>query len=500
MKKKLLIIVLAVSLVLNAVAATVFAMTDGEEIINAILNKNIRMIWNDEEFEPVDPVNNERVYPIVYNDRTYIPARFIAEKAGIVVDWDDDTNTVLFNASGEVQAAREDAVDATSTSTSSHVATAASPAAYAGAPVPAQAENKIASFGGTVQQFEGKIAIITNAIDQNEEEFYSAQMAVAKYGADKVIHRTWQEGSMFADGGMNAILASIAADPEIKAVIINQAIPGTNAAIDALRETRDDVFIVNCTPHENPIDASERSDLMLIRDELGMGYAMPTQAARMGAKVFVHYSFPRHMAHVLLSGCRDILKSECARLGLEFIDATAPDPTSDAGVIGAQRFILEDVPKKIAEYGKDTAFFATNCSMQIPLIKAVVDGGAIYPQPCCPSPLHGFPAALGIEGGVLDMEWVIAETSRIIKDKGVSGRISTWPVPASIAETYTGVEYAIKWINGEVPKEGLDLNVLKECMIEYTGVDVVFTAYQENGVTYDNFQMFLLGYLTYDGL
>ena len=82
---------------------------------------------------------------------------------------------------------------------------------------------------------------------------------------------------------------------------------------------------------------------------------------------------------------------------MKFVDATAPDPTGDAGVPGAQQFILEDVPRKIAEYGKDTNFFSTNCAMQEPLIKASLEGGAIYAQQCCPSPYHGYPGALGIE-------------------------------------------------------------------------------------------------------
>jgi len=126
-----------------------------------------------------------------------------------------------------------------------------------------------------------------------------------------------------------------------------------------------------------------------------MGVSIPKQAAKQGAKVFVHYSFPRHMSIVLLAARRDLMKQTCEEIGIEFVDATAPDPTGDAGLSGAQQFILEDVPKMVEKYGKDTAFFSTNCAMQIPLIKAAYEEGAIYPQPCCPSPYHGFPAALG---------------------------------------------------------------------------------------------------------
>ncbi len=92
----------------------------------------------------------------------------------------------------------------------------------------------------------------------------------------------------------------------------------------------------------------------------------PFRQKKLGAKTFVHYSFPRHMSQVLLSSRRELMKKKCAELGIEFVDATAPDPTGDSGLPGAQQFILEDVPKMVAKYGKDTAFFSTNCAMQIP--------------------------------------------------------------------------------------------------------------------------------------
>ena len=479
MTKKLLIIGLVVSLLVNAVAIAVFAATDVEEVIHAVLNKSIRLTWNGEEFLPIDPVTHDRVYPIVYNGRTYIPARFIAEKAGVLVDWDDDTKTVSFNAKTDVQTIRSGSI-----ATGGFISNTEPP-------------KQSVPFKGPVRQFEGRIAIITNDNTGNDEEYRPAQMAVSKYGEDKVIHTTWPVNFMQEQEQMVKTLLPIAADPTIKALIINQSLPGTTAAVAALRKTRKDIFIVCCTPQENPIDISKLANLILLPDELGTGYTMVEQAAKVGAKVFVHYSFPRHMAQVILSGRREIIKAECARLGIQFVDATAPDPTGEVGVPGAQQFILEDVPNKIAEYGKDTAFFVTNCSMQIPLIKAASDAGAIYPQPCCPSPFHGFPTALGIEGGTFEMDHIIAETSRILKDKGVSGRFSTWPVPANMAEVYAGVEYAIEWINGNVPKEGLDLDALKVCMKEYTGTDVSFTAYKENGVTMNNYQLFLMDYLIY---
>lgn len=327
---------------------------------------------------------------------------------------------------------------------------------------------------------------------------------VSKYGEDKVVHVTWPDNFMAEQEQMVSVVAKIAADKDIKALIINQAVPGTNAAVDKLLETRDDMLIVYATPQENPPDVHERADIIVQPDELGMGYKIPAQAKKLGAKVLVHYSFPRHMSQVLLSGRRDIMIEQCKELDLEFVDATAPDPTGDQGTTGAQMFILEDVPKMVDKYGKDTAFFSTNCSMQVPLIKACVDAGAIYPQPCCPSPYHGFPAALGItvpEDMVGNMQNVIDQTSQILEEKGVLGRFSTWPVPVSMMNTIATTEYAFKWMNGETDGK-LDVPVLEQCMSDYAGMKVELSNYSEkdeddNETVYEKYFLEMMDFLTY---
>lgn len=356
--------------------------------------------------------------------------------------------------------------------------------------------------GPSASAGKGKVAIITNTLSQNEEEYRSAELMVEKYG-DRIVHELWPDNFMAEQEQMVSIVTKIASNPDIKGLIINQAVPGTNAAVDKLLETRDDMFIVYCTPQENPPDVATRANLILQPDELKMGDNIPVQAKKLGAKTIVHYSFPRHMSQVLLSSRRALMKDMSEEIGIEFVDATAPDPTGDQGVTGAQQFILEDVPKMIAKYGKDTAFFSTNCSMQIPLIKATVDGGGIYPQPCCPSPYHGYPGALGIEstGFSADaMQNVIDETTRILDEKGVLGRFSTWPVPVAMMFTVSGTEYALKWIDGEVGKE-LDVKVLEELMADYANIAVQTSSYSEtvdgDTVEYPTYKLIIMDFLTY---
>ncbi len=369
----------------------------------------------------------------------------------------------------------------------------------------AAAETKAEAAGETAAEEaapSGKVAIVTNTVSQNEEEYRSAESMTQKYG-DKIVHVTWPDNFMTEQEQMITTVSKLAADPEIKAVIINQAVPGTNAAIDKLLESRDDMLIIYGTPQENPEDVAARADIILQPNELDMGPAMVEQAQKMGAKTFVHYSFPRHMAQVLLSSRRELIKEKCAELDIEFVDATAPDPTGDSGVSGAQQFILEDVPKMVAQYGKDTAFFSTNCAMQVPLIKACVSEGAIYPQPCCPSPYHGYPAALGLvseeDSAVekMNIEDIVDQTTKALDEAGVLGRFSTWPVPVSMMITVAGTEYAFDWMAGKTDGK-LDLEALKAKMDEYAGLDCQMSPYTDDaGTSYDNYQLIMMDYLTY---
>ena len=300
-------------------------------------------------------------------------------------------------------------------------------------------------------------------------------------------------------------VGSLAADMDIRALIINQAVEGSNAAVAKLKETRDDIFVVYCNTNEKYSLASAHASLVMNFDELGMGKAMVEQAKKQGAKVFVHYSFPRHMAIPILSRRRDYIQEICLKEGMQFVDAAVPDPTDSAGPETALQFILEDVPRMTARYGEDTAFFATNCAQQTPLIKAVVDSHAIYPQPCCPSPFHGFPEALGIDisGALAGLNHVISEACRIAEEKNMTDRLSTWPVSVAMMFANAGAEYAIKWINDEVSKAGIDKTILAECMNAYIeevigeASNVYITSYSDENITYDNFKLILMSYLDF---
>ncbi len=344
-----------------------------------------------------------------------------------------------------------------------------------------------------------KIGILTGTVSQNEEEYRAAQKVVAKYGEDKVIHLTYPDKFMDEQETTISNIVSLASDPDVKAILIVQAVPGVSAGIAKAKEVRDDILFIAGTPGEDPNLIADNADIVLNVDELSMGQTLIDQSKKMGAKTFVHYSFPRHMSYALLSARRDALKANAEKAGLVFVDATAPDPTGDAGTTGAQQFILEDVPKMVQEYGKDTAFFSTNCSMQVPLIQSVTKTGAIYPQPCCPSPYHGFPVAFEVEipeDKKGDVEYAIAEIKKAVEEKGMSGRLSTWVRPAAMMYIEAGAEYSIRYINGEF-EEKLNQEALKEEFEKYAGVEVTMTPLDDGTYKRDNYFLILMDFLNF---
>jgi hypothetical protein len=213
---------------------------------------------------------------------------------------------------------------------------------------------------------EFKIGIMTGTVSQGEEDFRAAQQVKAKYGS-RVIAVTYPDNFMQEQETVIAQLTGLAADPKVKVIIVGQAVPGSVTAARKIREQRPDILIGFIGPHEDPDVVNTACDLAIQPDQITRGVTIVDEAAAMGAKNFVHYSFPRHMSQLLLAQRRDIMKQECAKKGLKFYFVTATDPMAEGGLPAAQQFILEDVPRQLQRLGKDTAFYTTNDGMQEPL-------------------------------------------------------------------------------------------------------------------------------------
>lgn len=346
-----------------------------------------------------------------------------------------------------------------------------------------------------------KIGIITGTASQGDEEITQANIMKEKYG-DMIVTATYPDNFSTETETVITNALAMASDPDLKAIVWCQAIPGTAAAIDKVREVRPDMIFIAGNPGEDPVVIDEKADIVFQNNGPGCGVVIPPQAKKQGAKTLIHYSFPRHMSYAMVVARHENLKKYCAENGIEMVDVTAPDPTGDSGVTGAQQFILEDVPRQIEKYGKDTVFFTTNCGMQEPMIRSVFENGAIYTLQCCPSPFHAFPAALNIdmEGHEADIDYMLEQLQKKVDEYGMNGRVSTWGVPCSMLYIEAGVEYAKKVLEGKTNGVVLDDEVLRQTVQECAGdVQMTLDHYvDETGKVYENHYLVMSDFITFE--
>ena len=144
------------------------------------------------------------------------------------------------------------------TTAASEAATTAAPADTTAAPAgdaeteaPGEAEAPAANF---------KIGIITGTASQGDEEITQAGKMKEKYG-DMIVTSTYPDNFTTETETVISNTVAMASDPDVKAIIWCQAIPGTAAAIDKVRETRPDMIFIVGTPGEDPGVINPKADI-----------------------------------------------------------------------------------------------------------------------------------------------------------------------------------------------------------------------------------------------
>lgn len=312
------------------------------------------------------------------------------------------------------------------------------------------------------------IGICTGTVSQSEDDLRGAEQVIAEYGdvanGGMIQHITYPDNFMQEMETTISQIVGLSDDPKMKAIIVNQAIPGTTEAFRRIKEKRPDIFCIAGEAHEDPGVIESAADLVINADNIARGYLIIAAAQKMGATDFVHISFPRHMSYELLSRRRNIMEEACNDMGIKFHFETAPDPTSDVGVAGAQQFILEKVPAWLEKYGPDTAFFCTNDAHTEPLLKRVAEMGGYFVEADLPSPLMGYPGALGIDLSAEKGNFpaILGKVEQAVIDKGGKGRMGTWAYSYGYTNSAALAEYAKRVVEGSA-----EMGSFKDLMAAY---------------------------------
>ena len=273
-----------------------------------------------------------------------------------------------------------------------------------------------------------KIGIVTGSVSQSEDDRRGAEAFQKEYGEDMVQLAIYPDNFTEETETTIQSIVHLSADPLMKAIIVNQAVPGTTEAFRKIKETRPDIICIAGEAHEDLPEISSAADLVTNNDFVSRGYLIIRTAHELGCDTFVHISFPRHMSYETMSRRVAIMKAACEEFGMKFVLETAPDPTSDVGVSGAQAYILEQVPAWVEKYGQKAAYFCTNDAHTEPLLKRLLECGGYFIEADLPSPLMGYPGALGIdlteEAG--DFEKILTKVESAIVEKGGADHFGTW--------------------------------------------------------------------------
>jgi hypothetical protein len=302
---------------------------------------------------------------------------------------------------------------------------------------------------------EYHIGIVTGTVAQGEDEVRGAEAMIAAYGDVKdggmIQHVTYPNNFAAEQETTISQIVSLATDPLMKAIIMNQAVPGATEGFRRVREMRPDILLLAGVAHEDPLVISKVADLVMRNDFVSAGYRVIWAAKQLGADTFVHVSFPRHMSVETLTRRRMIFEQACNDLGVKWVFETAPDPLSDVGVVGAQQYLLENVPKWVEKYGKNASFYCTNDAHTEPLIRQIVEFGGTFVEASLPSPLLGFPGALGIDLSAEKGNFpaIMKKIEEVLVSKNAGGRLGTWSYSFPFSATVGLVQHAVNIIEGD---------------------------------------------------
>jgi hypothetical protein len=302
-----------------------------------------------------------------------------------------------------------------------------------------------------------RIGIVTGSYSQSEDDRRGAEAFQKKYGADMVTLAIYPDNFAEDPETTVQIMVNLAEDPRIKAIVVNQAVDGTAEAFRQIHEKRPDVLCIAGEAYEDFSDIGAAADLVVNCDYINRGYLMIRTAHMLGCDTFLHISFPRHLSYETVARRVAVMRAACDEFGLRFATETAPDPTTEVGVPGAQSYILEHVPEWLDKYGKNTAFFCTNDAHTEPLIKALMENGGYFIEADLPSPLMGYPGALDLDltGEAGDFEKILKKVETAVVENGGAGRFGTWSCSYGYSVSAGLAEHARSVLAGESELTGM---------------------------------------------
>jgi DNA-binding LacI/PurR family transcriptional regulator len=316
------------------------------------------------------------------------------------------------------------------------------------------------------------IGIVTGSDEQGAEDRLGAEEMLRYYGSvddgGLIRHFVYHPDFMEHMEDTSELISSLANDPLMKVIVVNQAVPGTSEGFRRVKSRRPDILCMAGEAHEDAEEIASTADLVVISDFVSRGYLIPHSAKKLNADTLVHISFERHMNYESMRRRMAIMEEASRDLGLKFAFELAPDPLGETGIDGARQFITNQFPHWIEKYGPNTAFFCTNDAHTEPLIRQITRYGGLVVEADIPSPLLGYPEAfdLDFQNDLGNWPVIMSRIEKTVVDAGAGGRLGTWSYPLGFIQTSGMVEFGKMIVEGRA-KLG-DTNILLDCFSNFS--------------------------------
>ena len=154
-----------------------------------------------------------------------------------------------------------------------------------------------------------RIGIVTGSVSQSEDDRRGAEAFQAEYGEDMVKLAIYPDNFTEETETTIQTIVNLSADPLMKAIIVNQSVPGVTEAFRKIKESHPDIICIAGESHEDLPEIGSAADLVCNNDFVSRGYLIIRTAHELGCDTFVHISFPRHMSYETMSRRVAIMKA-----------------------------------------------------------------------------------------------------------------------------------------------------------------------------------------------
>jgi hypothetical protein len=258
-----------------------------------------------------------------------------------------------------------------------------------------------------------------------------------------------------------SFIAQAAADPSVKAILVDPAVSGTAEGFRRAKEARAGGAAAGAASpgplciaggsSEDPLLIESSADLVVDLDRVYRAYLVPWAAKKMGADSLVAVYAREEGADPTAIRERAIMSAAAADLGLKYAAMTSP-----AGV-DAAAFVRAGTGAWLRDYGPKAALYCSSPALVEPVIAGAIAGGGMVVDAAGEGTRAAYAAALGLDlsGAKGDPRKELRLLEAAVSSLGERGRFGLWDAACAEASVRGLGEFAMRVSMGSARKDEL---------------------------------------------